>query len=105
MTTQQRIKNQKVYDTIKSLMYKHSTKFDKKHGNWLIRYAPQNQVVYMDTWNGCIYQSHCDFEIENDGYPDCKLKAHTVVSNPDHTYGELKIDEAISIYKTLLNVI
>jgi len=98
------------YNIVESLVRKHATVFKKKHGEWLVLYAPKNQVIYMDTWNGCISQAHCDFAIENDGYVDVQLhgKTHTWIcdnSQSPHRVEKRHIVDAIDIYKTLLKII
>ena len=98
------------YNIVESLVRKHATVFKKKHGEWLVLYAPKNQVVYMDTWNSKIRQAHCDFAIENDGYVDVQLhgKTHTYIFDKigmQYKVEKQDIVDAIDIYKTLLKII
>lgn len=93
-------KSEKVYKVVSKIMYEKASKFRKKHGNWLVQYCPNRQVVFMDTWNGHIYQAHArEVLLEDDGYVDCQLRGrvHTVVTERDP-----KLEDAVMIFKTLL---
>jgi hypothetical protein len=74
-------------------------------------YAPKNQVVFMDSWNGAIYQAH-SVEPVIDGPFGAHIPhalAHTYVSDYEH-WGDHRItverlDCAVDVYKTLLPVL
>lgn len=93
-------KNEHIYEAIKSLIFDKANRFKKKHGNWMVKYLPKNQVIIMDTWNGHIYQAHTpDKPLEDDGYVDCQLggRIHSIITT-DHCY----LAEGIGMYKALL---
>ena len=93
-----------VYDTLCRIMYDKATRFSKKHGNWLVLYAPKNQVIVMDTWNGHIKQGHCTKPIVDDGY-SADIHAHSGAF-PRLRDSEIKerLEEAVDIYKTFLTI-
>lgn len=94
-----------VYEVCKKMMYEHADYFNKKHGNYLVRYCPKNQVVIMDTWNGAISQGHTTAILKNGQFgPEGKVDYHTHIAPPDYMRSmELpQIEESISIYKSLL---
>lgn len=87
------------------MMYEHASRFNKKHGNYLVRYCPKNQVVIMDTWNGAINQGHTVENLINGQFgPEGKVDYHTHISPPEFSRRmELpEIEESVSIYKSLL---
>jgi hypothetical protein len=90
-----------VYDTILKMIDDKASRFDKKHGSWLVVYCPKKQVVYMDTWNGYVYQAHCDKNIINDGYVGCQLHKSTHTLITDHSVDK-DLKDAVDVYKTLL---
>lgn len=91
----------KLYEAITSLVRAYGSKFQKKHGNWIVKYLRGRQVVYMDTWNGHVYMAHCDGDIKDDGHVDVLLgKTHTIV-----TERECPVGDGVCIYKKLLNSI
>lgn len=90
----------KVYEAVRRLMYRTAARFYKKHGEWLVHYVPNRQVILMDTWNGAIYQAHVkDTLLVDDGYPDVQLhgRIHTVISGRD-----AELTDAVAMYKLLL---
>ena len=95
-------KEKSVYETVKRLMYSNASKFSKKHGNWLVRYCKDKQIVFMDSWNGHIYQANCNKTLENDGHIDGQLRGsvHTII-----TERECPVIEGVNIYKLLLKSI
>lgn len=91
----------KVYEAVVKLMYQKAARFDKKHGNWLVRYAPRKQVILMDTWNGQVFQAHVGSTlIVNNGYPDSQLhgRIHTIISK-----NSCELHDTVMIYKALLH--
>lgn len=83
-------------------MYKHATRFNKKHGDYLVRYCPQNQVVIMDTWNGAISQGHCTTTLINGPFgPEGAVEYHSFINGDAGDYG-FELDVAVDIYKSLL---
>lgn len=100
-------KEKKVYEIVKNILYDKASRFKKKHGEWLVLYAPRNQVIFMDTWNGKIAQAHnIEGGVLDDGYVDCQLngRVHTSIGMcNDQYYGDL--ESAVDIYKTLLPII
>lgn len=102
------MREQNVYNTIKSIIYDKATDFKKKHGKWKVLYTPKKQVVFMDTWNGYIYVAHMTTEpIVDDGFVDCQLngRIHTVVVDPQNGRREIDVKGAIDTYKLLLGVL
>jgi hypothetical protein len=101
----------KTYELIKNFMYKNASRFSKKHGSWLVLYLPQRQIVFMDTWNGYIYQADMFTDsVVDDGYVDCQLRDGVHNMTAEHFFEKWqqkdKIKsreiEAVKIYKTLL---
>lgn len=94
------------YQIISDILYQNASRFKKKHGDWLVQHCRQNQVVFMDTWNGQICQADCDFAIEDDGYVGSQLhgKVHIVINDPK-LYGSYDKQDCITIYQTLLKSI
>lgn len=75
----------KEYELVKKLMYQTASRFSKKHGNWLVKYLPQRQVIIMDTWNGHIYQADMiEKSLVDDGHVDCQLngRIHSMIAEP-----------------------
>lgn len=100
-----------VYDTIKAILYEKGARMHKKHGNWIVMYAPKSQVVFMDSWNGHIYQAHSTEPILDDSYGAHvpTAQAHTLVTDYER-WGDSRIttdrlEQAVDVYKTLLPVL
>lgn len=98
-----------VYDVVKSWLYKKGARLDKKHGNWIVLYAPNNQVVVMDSWNGQIFQAHCTETLVSNGFTlEGVFSIHTVaIPSKHHRCGDTtydQLDEIVDIYKTLLTI-
>lgn len=101
-----RKRKEAVYGVVKKLMYERAARFNKKHGNYLVQYAPHNQVLVMDTWNGAISQGHCTETLINGQFgPEGRIEYHTHLSPPEYSNDEYYLDDAVSMYKTLLAVI
>lgn len=95
-----------VYKVLSKWMYSKATKFSKKHGNWLVLYAPKNQVILMDTWNGHITQGHCTEVLEDDGHANQnKISFHSgAYSRMKPWEAKERLSEAVDIYKTMLTI-
>lgn len=93
-----------VYEVVKKWIYEKGTKFSKKHGNWIVLYAPKNQVFVMDTWNGHIEQAHCTESLIDDGYASGRRSAHTYVSPMKYKHTKDDLEEIVDMYKTLLTI-
>ena len=94
-----------VYKAVKDLMYKHGARFNKKHGNYLVRYGKKQQVLVMDTWNGAIDMGHCTVALQNGEFgPVGRVDYHSHISEPERGR-ELDMDVAIDMYKTILATI
>ena len=95
-----------VYKVLSSWMYKHATRFSKKHGSYLVLYAPKNQVIIMDTWNGHITQGHCSETLTDNGHADQnKISFHSGSHEHMRPYeAKERLAEAVDIYKTMLTI-
>lgn len=100
----------RVYGTVKRMMHKHASRFQKKHGEWLVLYAPKRQVIVMDTWNGHIYQADCSEPIVDDGFVDVQIhsKVHSFIHKNVGIHKHKEQDDikytldGIEMYKTIL---
>lgn len=105
MRTREIERQEAVYKATKNLMYTHGARFNKKHGNYLVRYCPKNQVLIMDTWNGAISQGHCTETLINGQFgPEGKVEYHSHISSPEYSH-EIGLDMAVDMYKTLISSI
>lgn len=91
-----------VYETCSAIMYKHVIRFNKKHGNYLVRYCPKNQVIIMDTWNGAINQGHCTTLLLNGQFgPEGKVEYHSHISGKYNDF-KFELEVGVDIFKSLL---
>lgn len=94
-----------VYEAVKTLLYMHAARFNKKHGNYLVRYARDNQVFVMDTWNGSISQGHCTTTLLNGKFgPEGQISYHTHIDDYDDRF-KWPLEDGVAMYKLLLRSI
>lgn len=94
-----------VYEVIKKWLYEKGHKHSKKHGNWITLYAPKNQVIIMDTWNGHIEQAHCKDTLFSNGYSlEGRYSVHSHADEMRRKYNKDDLEEIVDIYKTLLTI-
>lgn len=106
-TMKKELKYEPVYEVISRWLYDKGTRFKKKHGNWIVLYAPHNQIIFMDSWNGYIYQAHSTHSAVDDGYVGSQYHetTHTVICKPRWNTCKKDLHRAIDIYKTLLTIL
>lgn len=97
-----------MYSTVRKWLYEKGHKHSKKHGNWITLYAPKNQVIIMDTWNGAISQAHTKDTLISNGFSlEGNYSPHTYACPSKFHSGSTKyeqLEEVVDIYKTLLTI-